>query len=74
MVFKVGIAYQAVSGFKDSEGMKTVFIQAGSLLGIPEQLVILEKKLSHIFQRQLQFWTVDFASLAYSLFNKMIKQ
>lgn len=51
MVFKVGIAYQAVSGFKDSEGMKTVLIQAGSLLGIPEQLVILEKKLSHIFQR-----------------------
>jgi len=50
MVFKVGTAYQAVSRFKDSEGMKTVFIQAGSLPGIPEQLVILEKKLSHIFQ------------------------
>lgn len=33
MVFKAGIAYQAVSGFKDSEGMKTVFIQAGSLTG-----------------------------------------
>lgn len=55
MVFKVGIAYQAVSGFKDSEGMMTVFIQAGSLMGIPEQVVILEKELSHIFQRQLQF-------------------
>lgn len=49
MVFKVRTAYQAVSGFKDSEGMKTVFIQAGSLLGIAEQLVILEKKLSHYF-------------------------
>lgn len=51
MVFKVGIAYQAVSGFKDCAGLKTMFIQAGSLLDIPEQLVILEKKLSHIFQR-----------------------
>lgn len=46
-VLKVGIEYQAVSGFNDFEGMQTVFIQAGSLLGIPEQLVTLEKKLRH---------------------------